>query len=322
MEEGVAPELQEPEPAAQEPGPALQCQLLVSVAELASELGSASPPVVIELASPSELEQEPRRIPNSHHVWRPAYQRPTDEVGGLDGIVPTAAAFEAFAQGLGINDASEIVVVDRKYDATRLWWLLRYFGKVEGVRLLDGGFPSWVAAGHPITEEAPAAAPARGSWVAREPDTQMLATQGDVVALSGEGAPQLWDVRTIEEHEGTTTLKGAARPGRIPWTSARVEWGLFRREDGGWESPARVAELARAALGTTSDDGQTHTFYCQSGVRTTQLIFGMTMAGWQSSQLRNYDGSWVEWSHVADESEICVAGSTGDPAECEASQAK
>ena len=144
----------------------------------------------------------------------------------------------------------------------------------------------------------------------------MLATRRDVLDLKAESEPRLWDVRTVEEHEGTTRLSGAARAGRIPWSSARVEWGLFRREDGSWESASHVAERARAVLGTAPGDGQIHTFYCQSGVRTTQLIFGMTMAGWELSQLRNYDGSWVEWSHTADESEIVVSGLGGqqDPA--------
>ena len=288
-----------------EQGPESGLQLLISATELAASLRGASPPVVIELASPAELEQEPRRIPGSHRAWRPDYQRPVDETGGLDGIVPTASAFEGFVRSLGVSNSSEVVIVDRKYDATRLWWLFCLFGKANGVRLLDGGFTAWVSAGHPILDQTPTV-PTRGSWVAGEPNAQMLATRSDVTSLSSEAAPRLWDVRSIEEHEGTTTLKGAARPGRIPWTSARVEWGLFRQDDGRWESPARIAQLANDALGTCRDDGHAHTFYCQSGVRTTQLIFGLTLAGWQPTQLRNYDGSWVEWSHLADDSEICV----------------
>jgi thiosulfate/3-mercaptopyruvate sulfurtransferase len=285
----------------------LRDALLVSAAELATSLSSVAPPIVIELASPTELEQDSRRIPSSQRVWRPDYQQPMDQTSGLDGIVPTRGAFQSFVRSLGIDTASEVVLVDRKYDATRLWWLFCYFGKTTGVRLLDGGFASWLAAGQPVTDDTPPALP-HGTWVAQEPDARMLATRRDVLELSAESAPRLWDVRSIQEHDGTTQLRGAAKPGRIPWTSARVDWGLFRREDGGWESAARVVELAEASLGTKPKDTHIHTFYCQSGVRTTQLIFGMTMAGWQLSQLRNYDGSWVEWSHIADESEMCVAG--------------
>ena len=38
-------------------------------------------------------------------------------------------------------------------------------------------------------------------------------------------------------------------------------------------------------------------FYCQSGVRTTQLIFVLYLLGWDTTKLQNYDGSWLEWSY-------------------------
>jgi 3-mercaptopyruvate sulfurtransferase SseA len=40
-----------------------------------------------------------------------------------------------------------------------------------------------------------------------------------------------------------------------------------------------------------------HTFYCQSGVRTTQQIFCLSLAGWPLDQLKNDDGSYIEWYH-------------------------
>lgn len=280
--------------------------LLVTPAGLATSLASTSPPIVIELASPPELKTEPGRIPGSHRVWRPDYQLPLEEAGGLDGLVPTAAQFQTFARGLGVNERSEIVIVDRKYDATRLWWLFWYFGKAGQVRLLDGGFQAWVAAGHAVTLESPAP-PRLGTWTPRAMDTHLLATRTDVINLAQNPTPRLWDIRTVEEYTGSTTLKGAARPGRIPWNSARIDWNIFRREDGCWRSPDEVAEIAKTVLGgTTPTDGAIHTFYCQSGVRTTQLIFGMAMTGWPLGHLRNYDGSWVEWSHLADERDILV----------------
>ena len=41
-------------------------------------------------------------------------------------------------------------------------------------------------------------------------------------------------------------------------------------------------------------------------VRTTQLIFGLARAGWPLERLKNYDGSWVEWSHLALAEEIAT----------------
>ena len=84
--------------------------------------------------------------------------------------------------------------------------------------------------------------------------------------------------------------------------------------DGGastWKTGPEISQLAQEYLGVSppplqpARQGETaHVFYCQSGVRTTQLIFGMVKAGWPLESLRNYDGSWVEWSHVAEADEI------------------
>ena len=41
-------------------------------------------------------------------------------------------------------------------------------------------------------------------------------------------------------------------------------------------------------------------------MRTTQLIFGLARAGWPLERLKNYDGSWVEWSHLALADEIAT----------------
>jgi len=96
------------------------------------------------------------------------------------------------------------------------------------------------------------------------------------------------------------------------WASAlgkRVDWHCFRRRDGTWCSPDEIRAAAKELLNAAPDDDAAcvHTFYCQSGVRTTQLIFGLVLAGWPIRSLKNYDGSWVEWSHLANEDEITIS---------------
>ena len=65
--------------------------------------------------------------------------------------------------------------------------------------------------------------------------------------------------------------------------------------------------IERTQLDDAAPADGAHTFYCQSGVRTTQLIFGMSLAGWDVRDLKNYDGSRVEWSHVASDEEIVAS---------------
>jgi thiosulfate/3-mercaptopyruvate sulfurtransferase len=160
--------------------------------------------------------------------------------------VPTAAQFEAFAQGLGIHNDSVIVVIDHKYDATRLWWLFRYFGHdSRAVRVLDGGMQRWLREGLPTTTNAPPTA-AAGTWAAPARATdEMLASREQVRALRTELTPRLWDVRTVAEHEGTKTMPGARQPGRIPWSTRRVDWDVFRMADCSWRSVGEVGPLPR-----------------------------------------------------------------------------
>ena len=57
------------------------------------------------------------------------------------------ARFQDFARRLGIDNDSQVVVYDEKYDATRLWWMFYLYGKTD-VRVLDGGYQGWKAAGY------------------------------------------------------------------------------------------------------------------------------------------------------------------------------
>ena len=54
----------------------------------------------------------------------------------------------ALAARLGIADGTTVVVYDDTQGlfAARAWWSLRAYG-LESVRVLDGGYPAWVAEG-------------------------------------------------------------------------------------------------------------------------------------------------------------------------------
>ena len=62
-------------------------------------------------------------IPVSRQAWRPELE---------------SRAFERWARSQGINNDSQVVVVDTHYDATYLWWALHHHGKTD-VRVLNGG---------------------------------------------------------------------------------------------------------------------------------------------------------------------------------------
>ena len=75
--------------------------------------------------------------------------------------LPEAGDFDALMGKLGVADDSAVVVYDAgdSVPASRAWWDLRYFGHRD-VRVLDGGYAAWVAAGLPVTSDEPTVAPA------------------------------------------------------------------------------------------------------------------------------------------------------------------
>src|SRR6202167_3956721 len=65
--------------------------------------------------------------------------------------LPAADDFAASLGRLGIGDGTHVVAYaqDTPMWATRLWWLLRYFGHAD-TSVLDGGLVAWTAAGFPV----------------------------------------------------------------------------------------------------------------------------------------------------------------------------
>src|SRR3954447_23088715 len=70
-------------------------------------------------------------------------------------FLPTPAAFEEMMAGLGIGNATRVVVYDERGGiyAARLWWILNYFGHTN-VALMNGGWTKWIAEQRPSSTAA------------------------------------------------------------------------------------------------------------------------------------------------------------------------
>jgi thiosulfate/3-mercaptopyruvate sulfurtransferase len=88
---------------------------------------------------------------------------------------------------------------------------LRYYGH-EDVRVLDGGWPRWLAEGRPITMAASKPDPA--TFVPRIDESQ-LATAEYVQAAIGNPDVVILDVRSDVEWDGSDA-RGNPRAGHIP----------------------------------------------------------------------------------------------------------
>ena len=251
---------------------------LIEVGELNNLIVQGNAKLVVLQATPTwpYLRQH---IPGSRQAWRPELE---------------SQAFERWARSQGIDNDSQVVVVDTRYDATYLWWAFHHHGKTD-VRVLNGGLQAWRSAGLPI-ERGPTGQPRRpGNFTAR--GGLGLGIAGTQLVRSAQSNPNmhLWDTREPEEWSGAKRRWGAKRAGRIPW-STFLSWKAFRHS-GSQGTAFRSAEAISSAIASHGlDPAKRHIFYCQSGVRTTTAIFALYLMGWDPAHLINYCGSWIEWS--------------------------
>ncbi len=231
-----------------------------------------------------------RRAFEAGHIPRAQFldlERELSNPAGTGGRhpLPGREALAARLRAAGVDRDSRIVCYDQNAGAVagRLWWLVRWLGHAD-VRVLDGGFDAWLAAGLPTatatTDRTPEPAP--GDFALRPPLTRIREA-----AELPDPAIQLLDAREGER------FRGEAEPidpvaGHIPGAISAPFAGNLT--DGRFLSPAALA--ARFAdLGL--DPGTDTVCYCGSGVTAAHNIMALLIAGFPEPAL--YAGSWSEW---------------------------
>jgi len=254
--------------------------LLVTPAELATQLSTPTPPLVIDLR-PAETWAA-GHVPGAVHL----------DIFGVSLIDTDPAPLRSFLWILehllasrGVAAGRHVVVHDEKSGmrAARAFWALEYFGH-EHTRMLDGGFTAWIGGGHPVSTEP--VAPAATSWTGTRVD-ERIASYRDVLARLDAPDAVMLDTRSEGEYLGTTVR--AARGGCIPG-AVRIEWTDNLRADGTFKSADELRAMYEPA-GVTPDK-EVFT-YCQGGYRAAHGYVALRLLGYQ--RVRNYVGSWKEW---------------------------
>jgi thiosulfate/3-mercaptopyruvate sulfurtransferase len=273
-----------------------RAEALITVQEL-QQLSEAKDPKLVILGVVEPISFGVGHIPGSVNIWRPDYELKVGQPYPFEGMILDRPRFQDFARGLGIDNDSRVVVYDEQYDATSLWWAFFLYGKTD-VRVLDGGYPAWKAAGYPTESFLSGARPARmGDFVARQHGAGWLASMEDVRRAQAVSDVRVWDAREPAEWSGAEKKGNARRAGRIPWATFQ-NWQEYRTEiDGKATAFKTAAEIQQVIDKFGMDRHQTHIFYCQSGVRSTTAIFALYLMGWSPERLFNYEGSWLEWSY-------------------------
>ncbi|MGE0041603.1 MAG: sulfurtransferase [Vicinamibacterales bacterium] len=209
-------------------------------------------------------------------------------------FLPTPREFEALMRGLGISNTTKVVAYDDRGGiyATRLWWILNYYGHTN-VAVLNGGWNAWAADGRPTSTAVPAYA--NGTFHVG-PGTVKVATADEVIAAIGKPGVKIVDARTQAEIDGKD-LRGIRRAGYIE-SSVPVYWEDFLDpERKTFKGAAAIAAIYRDRGVGPSDDVIT---YCQIGMRASHDLFALALIGHDLGKLHNYYGSWEEWGNRDD----------------------
>lgn len=253
-------------------------------AELRARLDAGDPTlVVIDVRAGLDDPAAGREAWVSGHLPRAGYADWLDEWADPDhpveGMLAGPERFAALLGRLGITPESEVVVYDDQhlFTASRFAWALLGYGH-QAVRVLDGGFPAWERAGHPVVAGEEEVEPRTYPVPQRH---ALRAELADVTTAIEEGSARLVDCRMDE----TYAAAGAHIPGAVHLPAPALVGA-----DGSFLPVGDVVALAEEA-GLTRDESTI--LYCGGGVSASAAYLALRRAGFD--RLRVYDGSWAEW---------------------------
>ncbi len=207
-------------------------------------------------------------------------------------------AMEQLLGNSGISNNTTVVLVHDSYIATSgcIFWLLKVFGH-DDIRILNGGRKKWTMDGYSVTEEVTVVEPKK--YHAQSPQENLRITLEELQKLRAKNDCKLLDVRTPEEYRGEIFMMNPPteneRGGHIPG-AINLYYELAHNDDSTFKSFTELEEIYQKQ-NITPDKFIIP--YCAVGGRSGHTWFILKyLLGYP--HVRNYDGSWNEWSRIQD----------------------
>ena len=153
--------------------------------------------------------------------------------------------FKAMCESLGIGDDSLVIPYDNSQSnyAARLWWALNTYGHAN-VKVLNGGWRSWIAEGKGVGLERTSAA--SGATFTPNRDESLLVKADELKEACELGDSVIWDVRSDGEWDGSAS-RGNKRVGHIPG-AIHLEWfNVMDRTTHRFKSAEEIRRMLSAA---------------------------------------------------------------------------
>ncbi len=261
--------------------------LLAETDWLAGQLGNASL-VVVDIRKKEAYDAG--HIPGAVWYDQAALKDPDEKL-----YVIRERLFAEKVGALGIDNSKDVVIYDDGTGlwATRLWWVLDYYGH-DKARVLNGGWAKWEKEGRAVSKEVPT--PAKATFVAK-PNPDVICALDYVKEKATNPNPNvvILDVRSQAEYTGADVR--AARGGHVP-NAVNLDWqaSLTETDPKVWKPADQLrAQFAKAGI---TKDTEVIT-YCQTGVRAAHSLFTLRLVGLGKGN-KVYDGSWAEWGNSKD----------------------
>jgi thiosulfate/3-mercaptopyruvate sulfurtransferase len=259
--------------------------LLISADELAADLTAYTIlDVRYRLLGPSaRADYDEGHIPGARFVDLDADLAAPPGTHGRHPL-PEPRDFEAAMRALGVSSDRPVVCYDFADSsfAARAWWLLRHHGH-PAVRVLDGGYAAWRAAGGQVSQDQPDV-----------PAGDFVALPGRLAFLDADAAAALARTGILIDARAADRYRGEQEPidpvaGHIP--GAVNVPSLANVDVTGRFLPAERLRERFTAVGLT--DATAVGTYCGSGVVAAHEVLALELAGFPDAAL--YADSWSGW---------------------------
>lgn len=215
------------------------------------------------------------------------------KTGSAAGIVSSKEKFEKLMGEQGISNDNTVVLYGTPGAAyiLRAFWTFKYHGH-ENIAYLNGGITEWVRqkSKESLVKDSPEIVPAVYKSTTQD---NLRITADELYKNLNNPNIVIIDARTSEEYSGQKIAEKVSRGGHIPG-AVNMEWYKSTI------NPDNETLKSKEELELIYKDvpkNKEIVVYCQSGTRSSNTFFALKyILGY--SNVRNYDGSWDEWSNI------------------------